>query len=114
MILPFPTEKIIKGGLHIMKNEKKHVYLTVDTIRTIIKKYNDILLPDEQLSFRKTIDNSFFKPRIKECHNVIVGKNVRFVTFTSNKQYWELEMNDKIIFRGLLNDCIEKYIEVKS
>ena len=89
-------------------------YVTIPEIREIMERYNKILAPEEKLKFHVVTDHSYFTPRMKECHNVIVGKNVRFISFVGNRYYWVLEMQGKNVFTGFLDECIEKYRSIKN
>ena len=62
-------------------------YVTIPEIREIMERYNKILAPEEKLKFHVVTDHSYFTPRMKECHNVIVGKNVRFISFAFSRDF---------------------------
>ena len=87
-------------------------YLKIAEIKNMLKEHNENNPKEKELNFKLVVDHSLINPRVKELHNVIIGKNCRIVTAAESKQFWKLEVNGEFIFRGCLASCFERYAEL--
>ena len=70
------------------------VHFRVRDIKEKLKEFNCNVADDKKLDFYHFINRSFLHPKESVRHNIIVGNNIRIVTFdVSSYYYWELEIS---------------------
>ena len=85
------------------------VHFRVRDIKEKLNEFNRNVADDKKLDFYHFINRSYLNPRESVRHNVIVGNNIRIVTFdVTSYYYWELEVSGEMILRATLDECFEK------
>ena len=85
------------------------VHFRVRDIKEKLNEFNRNVADDKKLDFYHFINRSYLNPRESVRHNVIVGNNIRIVTFdVTSYSYWELEVSGEKILRATLDECFEK------
>ena len=83
-------------------------HFRVRDIKEKLNEFNRNVADDKKLDFYHFINRSFLHPKESVRHNIIVGNDIRIVTFdVTSYSYWELEISGEKILRATLDECFE-------